>query len=212
MSIKLVLADDDALIRESLKIILSKDEEIEIVNTFENGKDVVDFLIKTPVDIALLDIRMPLVNGVLATYEISKRTNTKVIILTTFDEDDYIRDGIKNGAKGYILKNTHPHKIIETIKMVHEGNCVIQDEVLSKLSYNLNREIIKENELDTSIFTERELEVMKAISEGLNNKEISKSLYISEGTVKNYITSIFQKTGLTHRTQIAIYYIKSGHI
>lgn len=212
MSIKLVLADDDALIRESLKIILSKDEEIEIVNTFENGKDVVDFLIKNPVDIALLDIRMPLVNGVLATYEISKRTNTKVIILTTFDEDDYIRDGIKNGAKGYILKNTHPQKIIETIKMVYEGNCVIQDEVLSKLSYNLNREIIKENELDTSIFTERELEVMKAISEGLNNKEISKSLYISEGTVKNYITSIFQKTGLTHRTQIAIYYIKSGHI
>lgn len=210
MSIKLVLADDDALIRESLKIILSKDEEIEIVNTFENGKDVVDFLIKNPVDVALLDIRMPLVNGVLATYEISKRTNTKVIILTTFDEDEYIRDGIKNGAKGYILKNTHPQKIIETIKMVHEGNCVIQDEVLSKLSYNLNREIIKENKLDTSIFTERELEVMRSISEGLNNKEISKALYISEGTVKNYITSIFQKTGLTHRTQIAIYYIKGS--
>lgn len=212
MSIKLVLADDDALIRESLKIILSKDEEIEVVNTFENGKDIIDFLIKNPVDIALLDIRMPLINGVLATYEISKRTNTKVVILTTFDEDQYIKDGIKNGAKGYILKNTHPQKIIETIKMVYEGNCVIQDEVLSKLSYNLNREGIKEKKLDTSIFTERELEVMKAISDGLNNKEISKTLYISEGTVKNYITSIFQKTGLTHRTQIAIYYIKSGHI
>ena len=210
MSIKLVLADDDALIRESLKIILSKDKEVEVVNTFENGKDVVDFVIKNPVDIALLDIRMPLVNGVLATYEISKRTNTKVIILTTFDEDEYIKDGIGNGAKGYILKNTHPKKIIETIKMVHEGNCVIQDEVLSKLSYSLNREVVNENKFDTSIFTERELEVMKAISEGLNNKEISKTLYISEGTVKNYITSIFQKTGLTHRTQIAIYYIKGN--
>ncbi|MEG1910744.1 MAG: hypothetical protein RR190_07220, partial [Bacteroidales bacterium] len=77
---------------------------------------------------------------------------------------EYIKDGIGNGAKGYILKNTHPQKIIETIKMVHEGNCVIQDEVLSKLSYSLNREVVKENKLDTSIFTERELEVMKAIS------------------------------------------------
>ncbi|WP_411168241.1 response regulator [Clostridium sp. MB05] len=208
MSIKLVLADDDALIRESLKIILSSHSEIEVVGAFENGKDAIEFLLNNHVDIALLDVRMPLINGVIATGEISRKTNTKVIILTTFDEDEYIRDGIRNGAKGYLLKNTHPNKIIETIKMVSEGNCVIQDEILIKLSGNLNKEEIKENKLDKSIFTERELEVMKAISEGLNNKEISKSLYISEGTVKNYITSIFQKTGLTHRTQIAIYYIK----
>jgi DNA-binding NarL/FixJ family response regulator len=208
MSIKLVLADDDALIRESLKIILSSHSEIEVVGAFENGKDAIEFLLNNHVDIALLDVRMPLINGVIATGEISRKTNTKVIILTTFDEDEYIRDGIRNGAKGYLLKNTHPNKIIETIKMVSEGNCVIQDEILIKLSSNLNKEEIKENKLDKSIFTERELEVMKAISEGLNNKEISKALYISEGTVKNYITSIFQKTGLTHRTQIAIHYIK----
>ncbi|GAA0087050.1 response regulator transcription factor [Clostridium sp. CTA-7] len=208
MSIKLVLADDDALIRESLKIILSSHSEIEVVGAFENGKDTIEFLLNNHVDIALLDVRMPLINGVIATGEISRKTNTKVIILTTFDEDEYIRDGIRNGAKGYLLKNTHPNKIIETIKMVSEGNCVIQDEILIKLSSNLNKEEIKENKLDKSIFTERELEVMKAISEGLNNKEISKALYISEGTVKNYITSIFQKTGLTHRTQIAIHYIK----
>lgn len=208
MSIKLVIADDDALIRESLKIILANDKEIEVVGIFENGKDVVKFLLDNTVDIALIDVRMPLVNGVIATLEISEKTNTKVIILTTFDEDEYIRDGIKNGSKGYLLKNTKPDKIIETIKMVNQGNCVIQDEILIKLSNNLGKEKIKESNIDESIFTERELEVMKAISEGLSNKEISKALYISEGTVKNYITSIFQKTGLSHRTQIAIYYIK----
>ena len=208
MSIKLVIADDDELIRESLRIILSYDKEIEVVEAFGNGMDLVNFILKNPVDVALVDVRMPLVNGVKATLEISKNTNTKVIILTTFDEDEYIREGIKNGAKGYLLKNTKPDKIIETIKLVDKGIAVIQEEILNKLSQNIVSSDDKKEKIDKSIFTERELEVMKAVSEGLSNKEISKKLYISEGTVKNYITSILQKTSLTHRTQIAIYYIK----
>ena len=212
MSIKLVIADDDELIRESLKIILSYDKEIEVIDTFENGKDLVEFLFKNDIDIALVDVRMPLVNGVKATLEISKNTNTKVIILTTFDEDEYIREGIKNGAKGYLLKNTKPDKIIETIKLVNNGIAVIQEEILNKLSNNLISSTNKKERIDERIFTERELEVMKAVAEGLSNKEISKKLYISEGTVKNYITSILQKTNLTHRTQIAIYYIKKWGI
>ncbi len=208
MSIKLVIADDDALIRESLKIILSYDNDIEVVDTFENGKDLVNFILQNDIDIALVDVRMPLINGVKATLEISKNTKTKVIILTTFDEDEYIREGIKNGAKGYLLKNTKPDKIIETIKLVNKGIAVIQEEILSKISNNLISSEDRKEKIDKSLFTVRELEVMKAISEGLNNKEISKKLFISEGTVKNYITSILQKTNLTHRTQIAIYYIK----
>lgn len=208
MSIRLVIADDDALIRESLKIILSYDKEIEVVDTFENGKDLVDFLLNNTIDIALVDVRMPLVNGVKATLEISNNTKTKVIILTTFDEDEYIREGLKNGARGYLLKNTKPNKIIETIKMVNMGIAVIQEEILSKLSSNIISDGEGRDKIDKSLFTERELEVMEAVSEGLNNKEISKKLFISEGTVKNYITSILQKTDLTHRTQIAIYYIK----
>lgn len=208
MSIKLVIADDDELIRESLKIILSYDKEIDVVETFGNGKDLVEFLMKNTIDIALVDVRMPLVNGVKATLEISKNTNTKVVILTTFDEDDYIREGIKNGANGYLLKNTKPDKIIETIKLVNNGIAVIQEEILNKLSNNIISSMDKKEKIDESIFTERELEVMKAVSEGLSNKEISKKLYISEGTVKNYITSILQKTNLAHRTQIAIYYLK----
>ncbi|ASW42473.1 response regulator transcription factor [Clostridium isatidis] len=208
MKIKLILADDDVLIRESLKIILSMDKELEIVEVFKNGKEAIDFLLKNNIDIAVLDVRMPLINGVTATAEICKRTNTKVIILTTFDEDDYIKEAIKNGAKGYILKNTPPQKIIETIKMVYEGNAVLQDAVLTKLSENIKMKAESKNKIDKEKFTERELEIMKLIAEGLSNKEISKKLFISEGTVKNYITSIFQKTGLTHRTQIAIYYLK----
>jgi len=210
MSIKMVLADDDALIRESLKILLSVDEEIEVLEAFENGEGVAKYCNENNIDIALLDVRMPKVNGVEATKEIVNVSDTKVIILTTFDEDQYIREALNYGAKGYLLKNTSPDKIIETIKMVHKGNCVIQDEVLSKITDKLYKSEISGSKIDRSIFTERELEIMEAIADGLTNKEISKKLFISEGTVKNYITSILDKTGLQHRTQIAIYYIKGN--
>lgn len=210
MKVKIVIADDDSLIRESLRIILSADEEIEVLEVFENGEGIADFCSENMVDIALLDIRMPKLNGVEATKEIVNRSNAKVIILTTFDEDNYIREALNYGAKGYLLKNTSPDKIIETIKVVYKGNCVIQDEVLSKITENLSKSNESSNKIDKSIFTERELEVMEAIADGLTNKEIAKKLFISEGTVKNYITSILDKTGLQHRTQIAIYYIK-GH-
>lgn len=209
MKIRLAIADDDELIRESLNIILSKDEDIEIVGLAKNGKELLDLVLKEKVDVALVDVRMPELNGVEATLEITKRVDTKVLILTTFDEDEYISLSFKNGAKGYLLKNTNPKKIIEAIKMVYSGSGVIQDEILDKIKNTLNFEN-NESNINKCLFTEREFEVMEAISEGLSNKEIAKKLFISEGTVKNYITNIFQKTNLSHRTQIAIYYLKGG--
>lgn len=207
MAIKVVIGEDDNLIRESLKIILGANKNIEVLEAFPNGRETLEYVLKNDVDIALLDVRMPVMNGVLATKEINEKSKTKVIILTTFDEDEYIKSAISYGAKGYLLKNTPPDKIINAISMVYEGNSVIQEEVLSKLSSNI--EYKEKEEFDLSIFTEREIEIIKEISKGASNKEISKSLYISEGTVKNYITSILQKTGLSHRTQIAIKYLKS---
>ncbi|MEG1482323.1 response regulator transcription factor [Clostridium sp.] len=207
MPIKVVIGEDDDLIRESLKIILGADKDIEVVGAFSNGREVVDFIVKTKVDIVLLDVRMPILNGVLATKEINNISTTKVIILTTFDEDKYISDAILFGAKGYLLKNTKPNKIIEAIKMVNEGNSVIQEEVLKKLSSNIGKDY--KDISDLTLFTERELEIIREICKGYSNKEISNSLFISEGTVKNYITSILQKTNLNHRTQIAIKYLRN---
>lgn len=199
--IKIIIADDDTLIRESLKIIIGIDKDIEIVGTFENGLEALKYIQNNEVDIALLDVRMPILNGVETLEKIDNAT--KVIILTTFDEKEYINRAIKNGARGYLLKNTEPSKIIDTIKMVYGGNSVIQSEVLEKIQDGLER---GEKE-DMTIFTEREVQVIQKITEGLSNKEISKNLFISEGTVKNYITSILQKTNLEHRTQIAIKYL-----
>ncbi|MCY6369650.1 response regulator transcription factor [Clostridium ganghwense] len=206
MSIKILIADDDSLIRESLKIILGMDEEIEIIECVDNGLKAVEACLKNKIDVALLDIRMPVMNGVEAIKEIVENTHTRTLILTTFDEDDYIYDAIKYGAKGYILKNNAPDKIINAIKTVYNGNTVMQDVVLDKIKEGLNE--TNKSLIDETLFTERELQIIKAISEGVSNKEISAKLYISEGTVKNYITNILSKTELKHRTQIAIYYLK----
>lgn len=206
MSINVLIADDDLLIRESLKIILEMSGEINVVGCVKNGKEAVDYCLNNEVDIAMLDIRMPVMNGVEAVKEIVPKCQCKILILTTFDEDEYIYDAIKSGAKGYILKNNPPEAIINAIKMVNDGNSIIQDVVMDKLKERLDGR--EENVINEFSFTQRELDIIKAISEGMSNKEISKKLYISEGTVKNYISNILCKTGLEHRTQIAIQYLK----
>lgn len=208
MAIRVLIADDDSLIRESLKIILTMYDDIQVIGAVENGLEALDACIKEEVDVALLDVRMPVLNGVDGVKEIVKNTKTKCLILTTFDEDEYIVNGIKNGAKGYILKNNSPDKIIDAIRTVYKGNTVFQDVVMNKIKELIEDK--KEIKLDEENFTAREIEVIKAVAEGLSNKEVAQKLYISEGTVKNYITSILDKTGLEHRTQIAVSYLKGN--
>jgi DNA-binding NarL/FixJ family response regulator len=208
MVIKLLIADDDVLIREGLKIILGLDQDFDIVACVENGLEAVEFCTRNLVDVALLDVRMPVMNGVLATREICAKTQTKPLILTTFDDEAFITEAIKYGAKGYLLKDTPPDKIKSAIHLVYSGNTVMQDVVLGKLIEGLGT--TKRSSIDKSLFSERELGVMELIAKGLSNREIAKQLFISEGTAKNYITSILNKTGLEHRTQVAIYYLNGG--
>ncbi|MDQ0198947.1 response regulator [Neobacillus ginsengisoli] len=206
MKIKVIIADDNSFIREGMKIILNTYEEFEVLETVNDGLEALAFCKKHEVDVALLDVRMPNMNGVEATKLITEQTKTKPLILTTFDDDEYILDAIKNGAKGYLLKNNDPEQIRDAIKSVFNGNTVMQEVVLEKIKANLG-ENKPESKVDISLFTERELDIMSLIAKGLSNKEISKQLFISEGTIANYISSILGKTGLNHRTQIAIYYL-----
>ena len=208
MPIKILIADDDSLIREGLKIIIGLDEEFIVLGCVENGLEAVDYCLNNQVDVALLDIRMPVLNGVKAIKEISLKTKTKCLILTTFDEDEYINAAIRYGAKGYILKNNSPDKIKAAIKVVNSGNMVMQEGIIDKVLRGIDCD--NSNKLDKDLFTKREMEIMKAIADGLSNRKIAARLFISEGTVKNYITSILNKTNLEHRTQIAIYYLKGG--
>ncbi|WP_454053902.1 response regulator transcription factor [Clostridium sp. Marseille-Q7071] len=206
MSVKILIADDDELIRESLKIILNMDEKFTVVATASNGLEAVKACLKEDIDVALLDVRMPVMNGVEALKEIVSKCSTKTLILTTFDEDEYIKDALKYGAMGYLLKNNSPEKIKNAIYTVINGNIVLQDTIINKIiSHDKENQA---NFTENNKFTGREREIIKLISEGLSNKEIALNLYISEGTVKNYISSILDKTCLNHRTQIAIYYLK----
>ena len=207
MNIKILIADDNSFIREGMKIILSTYGEFEVLATVDDGKQAVEYCQHHQVDIALLDVRMPNMNGVEATKLLTETTNTKPMILTTFDDDEYIMDAIKNGAKGYLLKNTDPERIRDAIKSVYYGNTVMQDVVLDKVKSKMTGNSKLESKVDASLFTEREMDIMTLIAKGYSNKAISKELFISEGTVANYITSILGKTGLEHRTQIAIYFL-----
>jgi DNA-binding NarL/FixJ family response regulator len=215
MAIRLLLADDDALIREGLNIILGMDPEFSIVACASNGKEAVEACLShSDIDVALLDIRMPVMDGVAATREICQRTSVKVLILTTFDDNSLIREAILSGAKGYLLKNNAPDKIKAAIKMVYQGGSVMEHVVLEKLKDSLSPAPSAKDipHFDTTLFSDRELEIMKLIAQGLSNREIAAALFISEGTVKNYITSILDKTGLEHRTQVAIYYLNGGRL
>lgn len=203
MAIKVLLADDDRLITESMKVIIDLNDRFEVVAIANDGQEAIDICVAKQVDVVLLDIRMPKVNGVQATKEIVSNTNTKVLVLTTFDEDEYIKECFKNGAKGYLLKNNSPDMIMNAIISVHHGNSVVQDKVMNKLSFT---EDDKQARLDK--LTKREQEIVKAIASGMTNRDIAQSQYISEGTVKNNITSILSKLQLRHRTEIAIYYLK----
>ncbi|KGM95715.1 response regulator transcription factor [Clostridium botulinum] len=204
---KIIIADDDGLIRDSLKLILELQDDIEVVATAENGEEVINFCTQYSPDIVLMDIRMPILDGVLATKEIkNQQKDIKIIILTTFKDDEYIAEAIKNGAEGYILKNQDSDSIIECLRTVYNGNGVFQRDILNSLMCMIRNKKTPSNKVN---LTEREFEILALIGEGLSNKEISKKVYLSEGTIRNYITNLLQKLQLRDRTQLAIYYLKN---
>lgn len=204
---KVLIVDDDALIRDSLKLLLELEEGIEVTGTACNGQEAFDACRKEMPDIILMDIRMPVMDGVLGTKLIkSSFKDVKIVILTTFKDDEYIREAIKNGAEGYILKNQSSDSIVDSLKAVYKGNTVFEKDVANTLTSMLEERKEKKSDID---LTQREWEVLRLISEGLSNREISEKLYLSEGTVRNYVTMLLEKLELRDRTQLAICYLKN---
>ena len=159
MSIRIIICDDDKLIRESLKILLPLKGDVEIVGEAENGEEAIDLCVQNQVDVALLDIRMPKLNGVQAVKRIVEKTDTKCLIITTFDEEEYVNEAISYGAKGYILKNSSPEQIIDAINTVYNNNVVLNDSVLDKIQGKQAEPIFKKYD-----FTEREKEIIVELS------------------------------------------------
>lgn len=202
---KIVIVDDDKLVLTSLKTIVESSEEIEVVATGSSAEEAIElFNIHKP-DIMLMDIRMGKLTGIDAAREIIlSDPEAKILFLTTFADDEYIISALKIGAKGYILKQ-HYESIVPSLKAVNIGQNVFGDEIVSKLPSILKGSSDKKSYQDFGIL-EKEFEIIKLVSQGLSNKEIANMLFLSEGTVRNYISSILEKLSLRDRTQLAIFY------
>lgn len=206
--IKVLIVDDQKIIREGLSMMLGLDSTISIAGQVTNGKEAIEFLDKNQVDLILMDIRMPIMDGVEATKIIKEKyPNIKILILTTFNEDKYIFEGLKNGADGYLLKDIGSEELINAIKTVYNGNMLLQPDVAKKMIDSIQNNDSICNNINEDIFrqlTKREYEIAILVGEGKSNKEISNNLFITQGTVKNHITKILDKLDLRDRTQLAV--------
>ncbi|MBU5228253.1 response regulator transcription factor [Clostridium senegalense] len=206
--IKLLIVDDEKLIREGLKVMLSTFDDIEVVGMAENGYKALEICKNTDVDVVLMDIRMKECDGVMGTRLIKEQfAKIKIIILTTFKDKEYIQEALKYGAFGYMLKDSSHDVIYNGIKTAYKGNMVVHPDVaIEMIGINtvIKKDIHKYN------LIEKEIKIIKAIAGGLSNKEIAEELFLSEGTIKNNITNILSKLDLRDRTQIAIFAFKNG--
>ncbi|WP_267897029.1 response regulator [Ureibacillus yapensis] len=211
MTIHILLVEDQTIVRNGLKMILEQDEQLQVVAEASNGIEALSQLECHHVDLVLLDIRMPEMNGIEAAKHMkTKFPNLKIIILTTFDDDEYAYETLKDGANGFLLKSSEPEKLIGSVKSVMNGGLVIQEDIAAKLMPKLFKQSIRRERDDMDIpLTEREIAIVQLIGEGKTNKEIANSLFLSVGTVKNHITNILHELNLRDRTQIAIYAIRN---
>ena len=209
--IKILLADDHLLIREGLKQLLEFDESLKIIEEASNGVECFDKCITTKPDVLLLDINMPVKNGLDTLVDIRKRKlPIKIMMLTVHNEVEYLAKAVDIGVEGYILKDAGSKELIHAIHEVVKGETYIQPELVPSINnYLINKDIDK---VKLELLTKRELEVLKLIASGKFNKEIADSLNISERTVKNHISSIFKKIEVCDRTQAAVFAIKNNLI
>lgn len=201
--IKILIADDQTLMRDGLKTIIDLEDNMEVAGTAKNGHEAVEFCKQSPPDLILMDIRMPVMDGVESTKIIkSLYPEVIILILTTFNDDDYIIDALAYGASGYILKDIEGDDLIKAINDAYKGSFMLPSDVAIKIARRLTRTnvVTPDQKKSLSDFSEREIEIAKMMVSGFNNKQIASSLFISEGTVKNYISNIYSKLGTSDRT------------
>ncbi|CAH8770477.1 response regulator [Paenibacillus dendritiformis C454] len=217
--IKVMIADDQEIVREGLKMILSLYEEVSVIGEVPNGKVLLEQLeVMTP-DVILMDIRMPVMDGITAAQLVKERhPEVKVIILTTFNEDEYIIQGLKNGVEGYILKDSGSADILNAIKTVYAGSVLLNPKVTERMveAISSGRDNAMPSRQEAAVpdklglLTPRETEVARHILSGSSNKEIAQALFVTEGTVKNYVSRILDKLECRNRTELVLYLSKPG--
>ncbi|MBP7249377.1 MAG: response regulator transcription factor [Selenomonas sp.] len=214
--LRIMIADDQELIRESLSIILSQNADMEVTGLAENGAELLSLIKKAPPDIVLMDIRMPELDGVAATRAIKEQwPQIRIIILTTFDDDEYVFNALKYGASGYLLKGVSVAELSNAIRTVAHGGAMINPGIVTKVVHFFNQmaqSSVKQDDaaIDAGSLSRTERNIALLVGHGLSNKEIAARLSLSEGTVRNGLSSALSKLGLRDRTQLAIWAVQTG--
>lgn len=215
--IRIIICDDQAIVREGLKTIISTDPEITVIATSSDGAELLNKLSSLQGDelphLVLLDLKMPVVNGIRAAQEIGSRyPAVKTLVLTTYDEDQWVFDAIRAGASGYILKDTPRESLIDAIKGTAAGGTYVDPSIAGKVLKMVRGEYIPRNSEASDSFTDREREMIILIARGYSNTEIGEKLFLSAGTVRNYTSSIFSKLNVADRTQATVAALRNGLI
>lgn len=214
---RILIVDDEEIISSSLEIMLETCAQFDVVGTAENGQKAYELALACRPDIVLMDVFMPVMDGVESTRLIKAALpETKIIILTTFDDDKYVFSALTYGASGYLLKGISRRELEEAITIVQNGGAMINPSVTKKVISRFSNMMqsgnrIKVNEREVPRLTETERALIKNVGRGLSNKEISAAMLLGEGTVRNYISAILEKLGLRDRTQLAIFAVQSGY-
>ncbi len=213
---RILLVDDQVLFREALRTLLSVQEDFEVVGEATNGEEAIRLGLNLRPDIVLMDLRMPVLDGVSATRKMHTLLPAcKIIVLTTFDDDEYVFDGLRAGAVGYLLKDTSSDKLFEAIHAAARGEYFLLPSITAKVMAEfarLSNQSPRPSGMDTPSLSARELEILRLVATGASNKEVAESLIIAEGTVKNHITSILGKLGVQDRMQAVLKARELGYV
>jgi DNA-binding NarL/FixJ family response regulator len=209
--IKLLICDDQYVVREGLKAIFETDPSLLVVGTAADGAEALDLIPQLQPDLVLMDLKMPIMNGVQATRHIrQKYPDIKILVLTTYDADEWVFDAIRSGAAGYLLKDTRREALIAAIQDTMKGKTPVDSAVAGKLFAQVVQGTPGPQSTLIDTLTEREKDIFRLLGAGLSNADIAARLYLSEGTVRNYISSILDKLGVADRTQAAVLALRYG--
>ncbi len=208
---KILLCDDQAVIRDGLEMLLNLEKDFQVIGVAQDGAEAVDLAAQKQPDLILMDLKMPIMNGIEATRKIrTKFPHIKILVLTTYDDDEWVFDAIRAGASGYLLKDTPRQKIVEAIRGTMDGKSFVDPAIAGKLLNQVASKQTQPTSILTDKLTERELDVLRLIAKGINNSEIANQLHLSEGTVRNHVSAILEKLGVSDRTQAAVIAIQHG--
>ena len=209
--IKIIIVDDQDVVCQGLRAILSAVESIDVVGIANNGLDALDLLTRGDVDIALMDLKMPIMNGIQATREIKQKyPRTRVLVLTTYDADEWVFDAIRAGADGYLLKDASREKLLQAINEIIAGDTPVDAKVAGRLLKQIAKNPLQGPSNLALDLSERETEVLRLLAAGRTNAEIARLLFLSEGTVRNYVSAVLEKLNVQDRTQAALLAIRHG--